>query len=251
MSKTFAELRKINVNEHIEKKNNLSYLSWAWALDYLLQLDENATWRYDDPVSYGDSLMVFCTVTAFGRSRTAQLPVMDYKNKAIPRPDSFAVNTAMQRCLAKAISLHGIGLYIYNGEDLPSEGVDAEVPVKKPDEYVAPVFTILELEEEKQIAPVIKGKEPRIYSEADLEKRGWVITVTSDHVTDKNLWLQEIKTAVDGFLVFCDKRDDVMGLFSKNKQLFDTVKEIDPDFFKSMMASFKERTNQFEGENNG
>ena len=63
--------------------------------------------------------MVFCSVTAFGKTMTAQLPVMDYRNKAIPNPDAFAVNTAMQRALAKAIALHGLGLYIYAGEDLP------------------------------------------------------------------------------------------------------------------------------------
>ena len=63
--------------------------------------------------------MVFCTVHAFGKSRTAQLPVMDFRNKAIHNPDAFSVNTAMQRCLAKAISLHGLGMYIYAGEDLP------------------------------------------------------------------------------------------------------------------------------------
>jgi hypothetical protein len=62
--------------------------------------------------------MVFCTVTAFGKTMTAQLPVMDYRNKAIPNPDAFAVNTAMQRCLAKAIALHGLGLSLYAGEDL-------------------------------------------------------------------------------------------------------------------------------------
>jgi hypothetical protein len=115
----YAELRKINVNEHVEKKNGLSYLSWAWAVDQLMQLDETANWEYAEPKQFGDTLMVFCTVEAFGRKRTAQLPVMDYKNKAIPNPDAFQVNTAMQRCLAKAISLHGIGLYIYAGEDLP------------------------------------------------------------------------------------------------------------------------------------
>ena len=64
-------------------------------------------------------MMVFCTVHAFGKSRTAQLPVMDFRNKAIHNPDAFSVNTAMQRCLAKAISLHGLGMYIYAGEDLP------------------------------------------------------------------------------------------------------------------------------------
>jgi hypothetical protein len=117
----FNELRKINVNEKIEKKNGLSYLSWAWAVDTLLQHDPNATWEYKPHQTWNDTVMVFCEVKAFGVSRTAQLPVMDYKNKAIPNPDAFAVNTAMQRCLAKAISLHGIGLYIYAGEDLPEE----------------------------------------------------------------------------------------------------------------------------------
>jgi hypothetical protein len=115
----YEEIAKINVNEHTEKKANLTYLSWAWAVDQLQRLDNDANWSYAEPKQYGDTLMVFCTVTAFGRSRTAQLPVMDHRNKAIPNPDAFQVNVAMQRCLAKAVALHGLGLYIYAGEDLP------------------------------------------------------------------------------------------------------------------------------------
>jgi hypothetical protein len=117
----FNELRKINVTEKVEKKNGLSYLSWAWAVDTLLQHDPNATWEYKPHQTWNETVMVFCEVKAFGVSRTAQLPVMDHRNKAISEPDAFQVNTAMQRCLAKAISLHGIGLYIYAGEDLPEE----------------------------------------------------------------------------------------------------------------------------------
>jgi hypothetical protein len=135
----YSELRKINVNEHIEKKNGLSYLSWAWAVDTLLQNDPAATWFYGQPVAFGESLMVFCTVNAFGKSMTAQLPVMDYRNKAIPSPDAMAVNTAMQRCLAKAIALHGLGLYIYAGEDLPQEDV-----VKAPTQSITPMAGALD-----------------------------------------------------------------------------------------------------------
>jgi hypothetical protein len=116
----YKDLRQINVSQHIEKKNGLSYLSWSWALDQLLQLDDSATWEYLEPKRFGESMMVFCKVKAFGKSRTAQLPVMDFRNQAIPNPNAYQVNTAMQRCLAKAISLHGIGLYIYAGEDLPT-----------------------------------------------------------------------------------------------------------------------------------
>ena len=115
----YTDIRSINVNRHIEKKNGLSYLSWAWAVDQLLLLDSEASWEYGEPKWFGESLMVFCTVTAFGKRRTAQLPVMDFYNGPISLPDAYEVNTAMQRCLAKAISLHGIGLYLYAGEDLP------------------------------------------------------------------------------------------------------------------------------------
>ena len=128
----YLELRKINVNENTEKKGRFTYLSWAWAVDQLLQLDPLATWKYDQPMSFGDTLMVFCTVTAFGKNMTAQLPVMNNQNKAMPNPDAFAVNTAMQRCLAKAIALHGLGLYIYAGEDLPDAEEATIVAEKAP-----------------------------------------------------------------------------------------------------------------------
>ena len=120
----YKELRQINVSQYIEKKNGLSYLSWSWALDQLLQLDNDASWEYLEPKKFGESLMVFCKVSAFSKSRTAQLPVMDFRNRAILNPNAYEVNTAMQRCLAKAISLHGIGLYIYAGEDLPIKDQD-------------------------------------------------------------------------------------------------------------------------------
>ena len=121
----FQRLFAINVNDHVEKKNNLSYLTWAWAVAELLKVDPMATWEYKEPVRWNDTVMVFCTVTAFNKQMTAQLPVMDHRNKAISNPDAFSVNTAMQRCLAKAIALHGLGLYIYSGEDLPESEAEA------------------------------------------------------------------------------------------------------------------------------
>jgi hypothetical protein len=72
---------------------------------------------------FSETVMVFCSVTAFDKTMTAQLPVLDFRNQAIPKPNAMQVNTAMQRCLAKAIALHGLGLYIYQGEDLPEADV--------------------------------------------------------------------------------------------------------------------------------
>lgn len=118
---SFERLSKINVNDKLEKKNGLSYLSWAWALDQLMRADPDASWEYAEPKTHGNgTMMVYCTVTAFGKKRTAHLPVMDYKNRPIPDPNAFEINTAMQRAFVKAIAMHGLGLYVYAGEDLPS-----------------------------------------------------------------------------------------------------------------------------------
>jgi len=122
-----AKLLAKNVNDHVEKKNGLSYLSWAWAWAEALKADSNATYRVEmfDGKCFMDingTAMVFVTVTMFGKPMTCQLPVMDYRNKAIPNPDAFAVNTAIMRCMTKALALHGLSLYIYAGEDLPEEG---------------------------------------------------------------------------------------------------------------------------------
>jgi hypothetical protein len=120
-------LLKKDVNSHTEKKNNLTYLSWAWAWAEALKADPTASYKVE---MFGDkcfmdingTAMVFVTATMFGKPMTCQLPVMDYRNKAIPNPDAFQVNTAIMRCMTKALSLHGLGLYIYAGEDLPEEG---------------------------------------------------------------------------------------------------------------------------------
>tara|TARA_R110000868_G_scaffold9875_1_gene48558 strand:- start:580 stop:1149 length:570 start_codon:yes stop_codon:yes gene_type:complete len=118
------DLLKLNVNDHTEKKGNLTYLSWAWAWAEAIKADPGATFNV---VMFGDrcytdingTAMVWVTATMFGKPMTCQLPVMDHRNKPITNPDAFAVNTAIMRCMTKALSLHGLGLYIYAGEDLP------------------------------------------------------------------------------------------------------------------------------------
>ena len=120
-----SELLKINVNDHTEKKNGLSYLSWAWAWAEVLKIDPQATWEAVEfnglPCAFlpDTSAMVKTTVTIKGHTKSCWLPVMNHKNQAIKGPDAFAINTAIVRCLTKTISMHGLGLYIYAGEDLP------------------------------------------------------------------------------------------------------------------------------------
>jgi hypothetical protein len=153
---SIEKLLQTNVNGHTEKKNNLTYLSWAWAWAEALKTDPAASYKVE---MFGDkcymeingTAMVWVTVTLFGKPMTCQLPVMDGANKSIPLKgytatnkygkeyrvecDSFAVNTAIMRCMTKALSLHGLGLYIYAGEDLPEEG---DVPKKGTAPVISP-----------------------------------------------------------------------------------------------------------------
>ena len=151
------KLLKTNVNEHTEKKNGLTYLSWAWAWAEALKADSSAWYKIE---MFGDkcfmdingTAMVFVTVTMYGKPMTCQLPVMDYRNKAIPNPDAFAVNTAIMRCMTKALSLHGLGLYIYAGEDLPEGESDEGTPDEgKMLDYISAIEATITHDELKDI----------------------------------------------------------------------------------------------------
>lgn len=123
----FETLNRINVNEHVEKKNGLSYLSWAWAWAEVKKAFPDATYTvYEnrDGLLYhtdGMTAWVKTGVTINGIEHIEYLPVMDFKNKSITvdKITSFDVNKAVQRSLTKACARHGLGLYIYAGEDLP------------------------------------------------------------------------------------------------------------------------------------
>ena len=113
-------LSKIDVNKHTEKKGNLTYLSWAWAWAVTKQNYPEATYAFLANEIHADGTMtVHCVVSIETVNHEMWLPVMDNRNKAIKNPDAFAINTAKMRCLTKGLSMHGLGAYIYAGEDLP------------------------------------------------------------------------------------------------------------------------------------
>ena len=134
MDNYFKALNDINVNDKTEKKNGLTYLSWAWAWGEVKKLFPDATytiyenkdgWNYHTD---GKTCWVKTGVTVNGLEHIEYLPVMDYKNRSIPADavTSFDVNKAIQRSLTKAVARHGLGLYIYAGEDLPESEADAK-----------------------------------------------------------------------------------------------------------------------------
>jgi len=117
--------------KHIGKKGKFRYVSWAWAWEYVKNLYPDATYKKHIFETSGRTLpymqddaghaFVMVTVTIAGLDKTEVYAVTDHFNKSVKNPDSFTVNTSLQRCLTKALAMHGLGHYIYAGEDLPPD----------------------------------------------------------------------------------------------------------------------------------
>ena len=229
----YKELRSIDVSKYTEKKNGLTYLSWAWAVDQLLLADPKAHWFYPEFQRWGNgTVMVFCTVVANDIARTAQLPVMDYRNKPIAEPDSFAVNTAMQRALAKAIALHGIGLYIYNGEDIPPElGNDVTMVETKP---VKKSITI----EAKPNEATITLSKPEDKSLFASEKVSAKLPGEWSLKPSGNDFIGSLNVGLEAMLQLAASPEDVANIFKVNRSAFDKAKAQDLDAYNEMMAKF-------------
>jgi len=130
MSSVYETLSKVNVGHLIEKKGKFGYLPWSDAVDLLLQYYPTSVWTntefhntetgmHQPYCETKSGCFVEVTVTIEGINRTQTHPVLDHRNITVENPSAFQVNTSIQRCLAKAIALHGLGLYIFRGEDLP------------------------------------------------------------------------------------------------------------------------------------
>ena len=148
MERYFTKLNDVNVNDKTEKKGNLTYLSWAWAWGEVKKQFPDATYTvYENKDGWiyhtdGKTCWVKTGVTVNGIEHIEYLPVMDFKNNSIPleKVTSYEVNKTIQRSLTKACARHGLGLYIYAGEDLPEcEDKPEEKPAEKPAENPAPV----------------------------------------------------------------------------------------------------------------
>ena len=155
----FNILDKVDVSAKSEKKGMFTYLSWAWAVRELLRVAPEATWKVHEWGMEGSrqpymqteaGCFVKVSVTVNGVTREQVHPVLDNRNKSIKTPDAFQVNTSIQRCLAKAIALHGLGLYIFAGEDLPDNSLD--------DSLVKEIISLAEKTGDKDVLKTINSK---------------------------------------------------------------------------------------------
>lgn len=133
----WATLSKKDCTDKIEKKMNLSYLSWAWAWQVLMENYPNATYQFYENADTGvpyvampdGSAEVRCRISIGSCVREMWLPVMDYRNNAVENPSARQVSDTKMRCLVKCLAMFGLGHYIYAGEDLPN--ADEETKTKK------------------------------------------------------------------------------------------------------------------------
>ena len=187
----FETLYSLNVNENVERKNGLSYLSWSWAVAEILKKHPDMTYeimRFENDLPYvydeNTGYMVFTKVTINGITREMWLPVMDganksmldheykykvkdyktgeLKEKTVTQATMFDINKTIMRCLTKNLAMFGLGLYIYAGEDLPEE----EATKKITEEQIKEINNLVEDKEAMLKYYKIKKIEDMLYNDA-------------------------------------------------------------------------------------
>ena len=254
---TWSVLSKIDCSDHVEKKGGLTYLSWAWAWKILKENFPDASFEknwfeYGDPTPYtlpyaldkGGNAFVRVTVTVAGVAITEVMPVLDNRNRSVQRPNSFQVNTSLQRCLTKAIAYHGLGSYIYAGEDVPDVAEEEVVVEDTPAKEDTPAPT------------------PEISQSLDEWRKAFFDSGTADQ-TDEGVVIAEGKN-VEGwkqvvacFEAFMPSIDDVWGdgkakyedgdacvaaiedFYLVNKKAIKALGEAQPEMLKGLIEIFK------------
>ena len=217
-------LSKINVNEHTESKMNLTYLSWAWAWKSLKDNYPQASYSFTQFVTqsgensldyrkYGDGTgSVECTITIGDQHESMWLPIMDNRNNAIQNPNARQVSDAKMRCLVKCISMLGLGLYIYAGEDVPQEATASE-PDPKP-------------KAKAKAKPKAKAK----------EIAGLIMPFQPDPATDDNP--NKVSLTLITLAGEAKSMDELTEFYKTNKSAFDRLSVSDPESHKEVIEYF-------------
>ena len=236
-------LIETNVNAHTEKKNGLTYLSWAWAWTQVLRADPQANFKVEmfneSPLmAIGDSFMVWVTVTLYGKPVTCMLPVLDYRNKPITNPNAFDVNTSIMRCLTKAIAMHGLGLYIYAGEDLPETDPSKE---ESSATFVSPVSP-------KAVGPTIGAVMP-----AKATPKAAPKAAPKEFRTQPTEWDNSDASRrlfADGVIKYasiCTSVSDLSNYWLNNQLQLESLKQTHPALFAAVVSSFAEMKKILQG----
>ena len=269
----WSVLSKIDVSEHVEKKNNLTYLSWAWAWGMLKDKYPLATFekhwfahecgRLPYAIDPAGNTFVSVTVTIEDidgnkEAMTEVMPVLNHANKPVKNPDAFQVNTSLQRALAKAIGLHGLGAYIYQGEDLPPEekGEKGEEDIPSLDEadnkaedspkieQPTPVAAKPAKSDEAKPMTVEEWRKGLLgHPEAPVKQDGEAITIAEPANSEGvNLILKTFSTFMPRIVDYKDTKECVKALedfWRTNKKAMEALREIDTKHEETVLDYFK------------
>ena len=228
----WTTLSAINVNEHTEKKNGLTYLSWAWAWATLMREYPEATYSFgDNEVLSDDTVITHCTINIGELERSMWLAVMSgYKNAPVENPSATQVANTRMRCLTKCMAMFGLGHYIYAGEDLPEDDEPKTKAKAKP--------------KPKPIEEKTQALQQGIFE--DFEKS------LANMVEGDGDWDEKFCTDVCELVINIAKLTPLEGLKSlhvENKANLDKIKELYPNVYDAYVEELKSirATKQEEG----
>ena len=227
----WATLSKIDVSKHVEKKNGLTYLSWAYAWGILMQHYPQAEYSFSHHEIHPDgTVTVHCDVMIGQSHRTMWLPVMDYKNNAIKNPDARKISDTKMRCLVKCLSLFGLGWAIYAGEDISG--------VTEPDHHPVPQLSAEELQSlQEPPEPPKKKKVPTKQGPNDIPSEEGAAEVAGKLLEFANK--------------FCTDEAGLISFWKENKQVIDILDSNYPKQYESLKKGFTELKTKLGGNTNG
>jgi hypothetical protein len=248
----WKQLKAVDIKDMIEKKGKFSYISWAMAWSALCDIYPDATMEkhcneHGFPVFKDENGWCFTkvTVTVNGKSITEMLPVLNNFNKPIKNPDSMDINNSLQRCLAKAISLHGLGVHVYSGEelvDIPDNlGEEDAKPkaiqkseVKKVEEEVKKVEEKASTADTLKIEVPEKGKSTKVDTNVDMKKVGEY----GEKIVEvyEKLALPKIETV-----------DALNSYYKREQSTLQNLKQNAEDVYDKIIDLFKQRKEQLNG----
>jgi hypothetical protein len=214
-------LVQVDVSKHVEKKNGLSYLSWAWAWGVLMEYYPQAQYGFLDEKTYSDgTVAISCKVTIGDCWRVMWLPVMDYKNNAIRNPDARKISDTRMRCLVKCLAMFGLGHAIYAGEDVAA--------VTTPDgEAEAPLIDETPVKQKPKKAVSTKQGFTDIPDEAGAE--------------------EVAKKLLEFANKFCSDTNSLRKFWGENKQVIDILDSHYKAQFEVLKTGFTELKTKLEG----
>ena len=223
----WATLYPVKCNEFAKKKNGLTYLAWNEAWRLLMSHYPTAHYEFGENEVHADgSQTVHCTVAIAGHARHMWLPVMDYKNKAIPNPNARDVSDTKMRCLVKTIAMFGLGFHIFQGQVQPEDTWDDSTEEAKEDKPVV----------QEPVAKKPAAKKPEPEPEADDEDFLFTDTQAgADH------WVDRLIETVNGLV---ETKKGLRSIWEGNKKAVDKLQAEYPESYKRLADVMKAKQDE-------